>query len=275
MGDAMVRADSAALVMQSAHALDAAMRAASALKGARGLLPESLKTEGEVLAVILAGQELGLPTMASLRGLQVVRGKVIISYDTMIALLKSRGYRLEWPDRTATLARLRLTAPDGSEHTETWDVERAKRAGLWGQKGPWSQYPEAMLTARCVSSAARAFAAEVLAGCYVEGELPERAPSQPRRVEVTSASVKVEADRAPREMRLADVQTPEELHAWIASQRDALESLTGARRDRAVASIKDAAHRVGEDESAALWSAGLALWAEADEAEGEVSHGKT
>jgi len=187
MSDAMVRADGAAMVVGSAHALETAMRAASALKGARGLLPESLRTEGEVLAVILAGQELGLPTMASLRGLQVVRGKVIISYDTMIALLKSRGYRVEWLERTAERATLRLTDPQGVPHVETWDVDRAKRAGLWGQKGPWSQYPETMLGARAVSSAARAFAGEVLSGCYVEGEIPASpawAPAEPERVSV-------------------------------------------------------------------------------------------
>lgn len=150
-------------------AMDLVLRTAEKLKGARGLLPETLKTEGEIVAVLLAGQELGIPPMAALRGLQVVRGKVIISYDTMIALLRRASYRVEWLESTQTKAVLRLTSPDGSTHVETWDQDRAKRAGLWG-KGTWSQYPETMLRARCVSSGARAFAGEVLSGVYVEGE---------------------------------------------------------------------------------------------------------
>lgn len=162
---AITKVDSSAVAVQ-AQALDVALRAAATLKSARGLLPESLKTEGEIVAVLLAGQELGLPPMAAIRGLQVVRGKVIISYDTMIALLRRAGYRIEWLKQSATEATLRLTAPDGSTHTETWTAERAKRAGLWGA-GTWAKYPETMLRARCVSSAARAFAADVLAGVYI------------------------------------------------------------------------------------------------------------
>src|SRR5690606_7608992 len=104
------------MVQAQAQALDVALRAAGALKNARGLLPEALKSEGEIVAVLLAGQELGLPPMAALRGLQVVRGKVIVSYDTMIALLRRAGYRIEWLVSTATEARLRLTAPDGTQH---------------------------------------------------------------------------------------------------------------------------------------------------------------
>jgi hypothetical protein len=166
---AIVRSGQHALSMieMQTQGLDLALRAAAALKGARGLLPDALKTEGEIVAVLLAGQELGLPPMASLRGLQVVRGKVIISYDTMVALLRRAGYRIEWLVTTATEASLRLTAPDGAMHTERWDEARARKAGLWGQ-GTWGKYPETMLRARCVSSAARAFAGEVLAGVYVE-----------------------------------------------------------------------------------------------------------
>lgn len=158
-------------VTASQNILRSALDAAAHLKNARGLLPDSLKSEGEIVAVLMAGQELGIPPMAAIRGLQVVRGKVIISYDTMVGLLRRAGYKLAWSQCSATSATLTLTAPDGSTHVETWDADRAKRAGLWG-KGTWSQYPETMLKARCVSSAARAFAGEVLAGVYVEGEIP-------------------------------------------------------------------------------------------------------
>lgn len=174
----------AGTIEAQSSAMDLALRTASKLKDARGLLPETLKSEGEIVAVLLAGQELGIPPMAALRGLQVVRGKVIISYDTMIALLRRASYRVEWLESTATKAVLRLTAPDGTTHVEAWDQERAKRAGLWG-KGTWSQYPETMLRARCVSSGARAFAGEVLSGVYVEGELDAIKPAPAPVVTIT------------------------------------------------------------------------------------------
>lgn len=222
---AIVRESGTALsaIEVQAQALDVALRAASVLKQARGLLPEALKNEGEIVAVLLAGQELGLPPMSALRGLQVVKGKVVISYDTMIALLRRAGYRIEWLDSTSSRAALRLTAPDGSEHLESWDEARAKRAGLWG-KGTWAQYPDTMLRARCVSSAARAFAGEVLAGVYVEEageriELEARgrpAPTSPApRADVVDVAHEPDARALP--TRLAELRDAEELRAWIAT----------------------------------------------------------
>lgn len=152
--------------------LDAMLRTASALRSAGGMIPQHLRSEGEILAVIMAGRELGLGPMASLRSLFIVKGKVGLSYDAMVGLLRQAGYRVEWKETTNTRAVLVLTHPDGSTHTETWDVERAKKAELWGSS-MWKKYPDTMLRARCVSSAARAFAGDVLAGCYSVDEVRE------------------------------------------------------------------------------------------------------
>jgi hypothetical protein len=242
-----------------AQALDVALRAAKALKDARGLLPESLRSEGEIVAVLLAGQELGLPPMAALRGLQVVRGKVIISYDTMVALLRRAGYRVEWLESTATRAVLRLRAPDSSEHVETWDEQRARKAGLWGGKGPWSSYPETMLRARCVSSAARAFAGEVLAGVYVEeaGEREEiaarvverpvhREPERPSTID--AQLVELEATSVPSRpapTQLTQTATAGELQAWCGANGGKLRALTGARQGEAIGKVVAHAERIG------------------------------
>lgn len=209
------------MVQAQAQALDVALRAAGALKNARGLLPEGLKNEGEIVAVLLAGQELGLPPMASLRGLQVVRGKVIISYDTMVALLRRAGYRIEWLTSSATEARLRLTAQDGSTHTERWDEARAKKAGLWGSS-TWAKYPDTMLKARCVSSAARAFAGEVLAGVYLEesgegDEIAQRAPEPPVERHEPADVVDADPEQPATPAQLRECRTAEELQAWIAA----------------------------------------------------------
>lgn len=152
--------------------LDAMLRMAGSLRQAGGMLPSHLRSEGEILAVILAGQELGLPPMAALRSLYIVHGKVGLSYDAMIGLLRRNGYTIQWEESTASRAVLLLTHPDGTSHREVWDVARAKTAGLHG-RDMWKKYPDTMLRARCVSSAARAFAGDVLAGCYSADEVRE------------------------------------------------------------------------------------------------------
>ena len=159
--------------MVKASDLDGLMRVADMLGKAGPMLPAHIKSPGEALAVIMAGAELGIPPMASLRGIHLVKGKVGMDYSLMIGLMRRAGYGVQWVTKSATRCELLLTHRDGTTHAEVWDVERAKKAGLWGNSGPWSTYPEAMLTARCVSSAARAFAGDVLAGCYSMDEVRE------------------------------------------------------------------------------------------------------
>ena len=159
--------------MVKASDLDGLMRVADMLGKAGPMLPAHIKSPGEALAVIMAGAELGIPPMASLRGIHLVKGKVGMDYSLMIGLMRRAGYGVQWVTKSATRCELLLTHRDGTTHAEVWDVERAKKAGLWGGAGSWSNYPEAMLTARCTSSAARAFAGDVLAGCYSMEEVRE------------------------------------------------------------------------------------------------------
>ena len=169
---------------------------ARALKGAGGFIPEHLKTEGQILATILAGRELGLGPMASMRGLHVVKGKVGADYSLWVALLKRNGYSVEWLESSAEKVVLRLTDPKGKLHVETWDKARATTAGLWGNQGPWKNHPETMLRARAVTSAGRSFAAEVMAGGYDIDELREIDDNTPK-VKATTARVVAEPPSEP------------------------------------------------------------------------------
>lgn len=162
MSEAIVRSELGAMV-----------KVAEALGDAGPMMPKHITTRGAALAVIMAGDELGIPPMAALRGLFLVNGKVGMDYSLMVGLLRRAGYKVQWVAKGPERCELLLTHPDGTTHTEVWDVERAKKAKLWGNSGPWSTYPEAMLSARCVSSAARAFAGDVLAGCYSMEEVRE------------------------------------------------------------------------------------------------------
>jgi hypothetical protein len=144
---------------------------AQAVAKADGMIPRAyLGNPGKILACVLAGQELGVGPMASLRAFHIVEGKPVASYDFWIARLRAAGYRVEWPELSTERVTLRLTSPAGETHTETWDKARAQAAGLWNGKDPWRKYPQTMLQARCVATAGRAFAGEVMFGCYEADE---------------------------------------------------------------------------------------------------------
>jgi hypothetical protein len=119
-----------------------------------GFLPRAITKPAQALAVILAGQELGLPPMQSLRQIHIVEGKPTLSAELMLSQFKKRGGRAKWLETTDAKAVLWLRHPNGDEHTQTWSIEDAKRAGLVG-KDNWRKYPADMIRARCASAGLR------------------------------------------------------------------------------------------------------------------------
>ena len=179
---------------------------AQAVAKADGMIPRAyLGNPGKILACVLAGQELGVGPMASLRAFHIVEGKPVASYDFWIARLRAAGYRVEWPELSTERVTLRLTSPAGETHTETWDKARATAAGLWNGKDPWRKYPQTMLQARCVATAGRAFAGEVMFGCYeadeadaLRGDAPAapQAPAEPQQRLAVAVGAPVDPDAA-------------------------------------------------------------------------------
>jgi hypothetical protein len=140
------------------------------------LIPGDLRQKPQdVLVTILAGQELGLGPMQSIRGLYVVNGKPVMSSDMMVALcLRSSACEyfqlVESTPGRATYEAKRRGAPKPVQMSFT--IEQARAAGLTG-KGTWKSYPDAMLRARAASSLARAVFPDLVAGVYEPGEAEE------------------------------------------------------------------------------------------------------
>ena len=150
-------------------------RLADSLAQSRGFVPSTyLGQPHAIAACILTGAELGMGPMESLREIHVVNGRPTLSSGAMLARAIRAGVRVEWLESTDSVATLRLTRDD-VQHEETWTIEGARKAGLAGKSGPWQTYPKAMLRARCISAAVRAFAPDVIGGggLYV----PEEAES--------------------------------------------------------------------------------------------------
>ena len=150
------------------------------------LIPSDLRAKPEdVFVTLLAGQELGLAPMASLRAIHVVKGKPILSADAMVAVVLGRGACeyftcIEESDASVTYETKRTGAPHPQR--STWTMADAKRAKLDGGDN-WTKYPRAMLKARCKAALARDVYPDVLAGCYEESEAAEftrEAASAPR-----------------------------------------------------------------------------------------------
>jgi hypothetical protein len=177
--DKLARVESHSLAAQAdvVAELPAIFQLAGKLMQARGFIPQHLKNEGEVAAAIIAGRELGLPPMTALRSIYLVNGKVALA-----------GIRHEWisDGSDGKVARLKLERPGDRPYIAQFTIDEAERAGLL--KNPtWRSYAPAMLRARCVSTAGRAYCPDILSGIYVPEELDSFTGSNTQAIEASIA----------------------------------------------------------------------------------------
>jgi hypothetical protein len=140
---------------------------------AAGLVPRGLTPEQAYLS-LLAGRELGLSDVQSLRLVQAIEGRIALTAQAMGGLLQRAGGSIIWHESTDEVADVEVRF-GGSVRRTRWTIEMAKRAGLAG-RGTWQRYPMAMLSARALSDACRYAAPSVLAGVYDPEELASIEP---------------------------------------------------------------------------------------------------
>jgi hypothetical protein len=150
------------------------------------LIPDALQGSAtDTFVVLLTGHDLGITAMQALRGLSVIKGKPTMSADLLVALCRRSPdcefFRLV--ETTATGATYETKRKGEPEPMRiSWDIETAKRAGLWGSH-TWSKYPRAMFRARTSAELARAMYPEVALGLYTFDEGEEiAAPRPPSRL---------------------------------------------------------------------------------------------
>ena len=108
---------------------------------------------------------LGISRIHVLTSIAVINGRPSPSADLMSAMVRQHGHKLRvtGDDTYAEAVLIRSDDPD-FEYKARWDEAKARKANLWGNKGPWSLYPAAMLRARAISEVVRMGASDVMAG---------------------------------------------------------------------------------------------------------------
>lgn len=141
-------------------------------------------------AAILYGSELGLTPIQSLQRIVPIHGMPSLEARTMVALLKSRGYRIQTVDQSDDRVSVAGASPSGESAESTWTIDRARKAGyvpeidektkkyklnangkmLGNEK--YLTDPQAMLKAKAQAEVCRELAPDVLMGIsYTSEEL--------------------------------------------------------------------------------------------------------
>jgi hypothetical protein len=166
--------------------IDEIFRLASAIAKS-GMAPKDMSTPEKLTVAIMTGLELGLPPMFAINKICVINGRPTLWGDSIPALLWGRGFKIVECHTGAGDARIAVCTvirPDGTACERRFGVADAKKAGLWGKSGPWTQYPDRMLSMRARAFAARDGASDVLGGLYLREEIDDT-PAEP--VDITPA----------------------------------------------------------------------------------------
>jgi hypothetical protein len=137
-------------------------------------VPDQLRNRPEAItAALLAGAELGLERMASLRSIAIIKGRPTLSAEAQRGLVIAKGHELWFEESTITraIAAGRRAGEDRIGRV-TWTIDDAKRAGIAGQTN-WRAYPAEMLRARASAALARAMFPDVTLGIPAAEELDD------------------------------------------------------------------------------------------------------
>lgn len=163
---------SQALAVATPTEMDSMLRFAKVLADG-DLLPRSYqKKPSNILWAMEYARTLNITPIAAMAGVHVIDGKPTASSALISALVRRAGHKLRITGNatSATATIVRADDPDFT-FTATWDLDRAKTAGLTG-KAVWKSYPAAMLKARAITEVARDACQEALFGLlYTPEEL--------------------------------------------------------------------------------------------------------
>jgi hypothetical protein len=227
--------------------------------------PKDFKGKPEsCLLAIQHGSEVGLSPMQSLQSIAVINGRPTIWGDAALALVQSSSQCLYVRE---------YTEGDGDSLTAVCEVQRrgypqptvakfsvadAKKAGLWGKSGPWSQYPSRMLALRARGFALRNAFADALRGLVTAEEAqdyqtPAVSEPTPSVVKVTAAAAAPAVPEDPMgkaRLAISRATTFEMLdaHRSLVDKRHGDGVFTDAQKSELVDLIHHQAERlIGED----------------------------
>lgn len=184
------------------------------------------KDAAQAVVKVLAGRELGFGPIASMTGVNIIKGRVSLSANLIASAIKRTGrynYRIvKLTDKECDL----IFFEHGQEvgHS-TFTAEDAKRAGLSGDN--WNKYPRNMNFARAISNGAKWYCPDVFGGpiytpdelgAVVDGEtgevidMPAVDMTQPANIKPTNG--KSAQGQAPDEPPVKELPTQEGWNIW-------------------------------------------------------------
>ena len=155
------------------NSLEAAMACAEIISQSSFCPKGMAGKSGDIVVALQMGQELGLKPMQALQNITVINGRPSLWGDALLAVCRQSPYfeyiKESYLNETNTYV-CRIKRKDEPEFVHSFSEDDAKKAGLWGKSGPWTQYPKRMLQMRARSFALRDAFPDLLRGIITQDE---------------------------------------------------------------------------------------------------------
>lgn len=235
--------------------LEEAWRLAGALAQS-GMTPKAYGgDQNKIMVGMMAGAEVGLAPFTALQSIAVIGNNPSLWGDGALALVQASGLLEDMEEtddgHTATcrLNRVGRSTPI----IRSFSMDDAKKAGLAGKAGPWTQYPARMRQMRARAFALRDGFADVLKGLSIAEEARDYAP-------ISGGTISSDSNRPLTAAMLTQQATSEQVeeHAEAVEERndgtlaDDNHGAAEGRADEQHGDQHDGAERITDDLIAGL-----------------------
>ena len=125
----------------------------------------------QAVAVIEYGREIGVPPMQSLQMMAVIKGKLCMQSQLMLALVRKKGCDVKILVQNKDLCRIDFIR-DGVSHEVEFTFKEAQALNLT-HKDNWKNQPANMNFWRCISKGIKYHASDLILGAYLIEEISE------------------------------------------------------------------------------------------------------
>ena len=131
------------------------------------------RDENQIFTLMMLAYKDGINPVQASMDYHIIQGKPALSSQATLVRFQKAGGKIKYLKRTDTECTIEFSHEQAGELTITWNMERAKQAGLNLNKQNWKQYPRQMLAARCIAEGVRALYPACLDGLYLVEEVQD------------------------------------------------------------------------------------------------------
>jgi len=128
------------------------------------------KNENQAMTLMLLAQAENKHPMTAMQQYHIINGKPALKSTEVLSRFQQSGGKIKYLKSDDDICEAEFSHPQGGELTISWDIAKAKRAGVYDTNPVWKKYPSNMLRSRVITDGVKALYPVCLNGFMSETE---------------------------------------------------------------------------------------------------------